>query len=178
MEETKTTAPAPKKGGVNPIIIAVVILLVVGGLGYMMYNSNKGSEAVNTTEQPTEAMQMNEGNATAAPSQAPQTTGTESAMTGESMSDIKTVDIEAGSFYYKPNVITVKKGQKVKIVMKSVSMMHDFNIDELNVKMPIVKNGDTGTVEFTADQVGKFEYYCSVGNHRAQGQVGTLTVTE
>lgn len=102
----------------------------------------------------------------------PPTTSTELMVNEE----IKTVEMEAGSFYYKPNLITVKKGEKVKIVMKSVSMMHDFNIDELNVKMPIVKNGDTGTVEFTADKIGTFEYYCSVGQHRQNGQVGKLVI--
>ena len=89
---------------------------------------------------------------------------------------IKTVEVEAGSYYYKPNIITAKKGETIKIEMKSVSMMHDFNIDELGVKMPIVKNGDTGTVEFTVDKVGTFEYYCSVGQHRQLGQVGKLIV--
>lgn len=89
---------------------------------------------------------------------------------------IKTVEIEAGSYYYKPNIITVKKGEKVKIVIRSVSMMHNFNIDELGVAMPIVNNGDTGTIEFTADKVGTFEYYCSVGQHRKLGQVGKLIV--
>ncbi|PIY69347.1 hypothetical protein COY90_01080 [Candidatus Roizmanbacteria bacterium CG_4_10_14_0_8_um_filter_39_9] len=90
--------------------------------------------------------------------------------------EVKVVNLEAGSFYYKPNVIEITKGQKIKIVMNSVSMIHDFNIDELGVKIPIVKDGDTGTIEFTADKVGSFEYYCSVGQHRANGQVGTLTV--
>lgn len=92
--------------------------------------------------------------------------------------NLKTIDIEAGSFYYKPNEITLKKGEKVKIILHSVSMMHDFNIDELNVKLPITKNGETGSVEFTADKVGTFEYYCSVGQHRKMGQVGKLVVTE
>lgn len=92
--------------------------------------------------------------------------------------NLKTIDIEAGSFYYKPNEISLKKGEKVKIILHSVSMMHDFNIDELNVKLPITKNGETGSVEFTADKVGTFEYYCSVGQHRKMGQVGKLVVTE
>lgn len=94
----------------------------------------------------------------------------------ESTQQVKEIKVEAGSFYYKPNTMTVKKGEKVRIVMNAVSMMHDFNIAELNVKMPIVKNGDTGTVEFTPDKVGTFEYYCSVGQHRANGQVGKITV--
>lgn len=89
----------------------------------------------------------------------------------------KQIVVDAGAFYYKPNTITVKKGEKVQIVLKSVDMMHDFNIDELNVHSPIVKSGTENTVTFTADKVGKFEYYCSVGQHRKNGQVGTIEVT-
>ncbi len=88
------------------------------------------------------------------------------------------VNVEAGAFYYKPNELVVKKGQKIQITLTSVDMMHDFNIDELGVKAPIVKSGNTGTVEFVADKVGTFEYYCSVGQHRANGQVGTIIVEE
>jgi nitrosocyanin len=91
---------------------------------------------------------------------------------------VTTVTMEAGSFYFKPNQITVKKGDKVKVVITSHDMMHNFNIDELKVKSPLVKAGETSTVEFTADKVGNFQFYCSVGQHRAHGQVGTLTVTE
>ena len=90
----------------------------------------------------------------------------------------KVIELEAGSFYYKPSEITLKKGENVKIVLRSVSMMHDFNIDELGIHSLIVKDGDTGTVEFTPTQVGTFEYYCSVGQHRQNGQIGKLTVQE
>jgi plastocyanin len=55
-------------------------------------------------------------------------------------------------------------------------MVHDFNIDELNVHSPMTKNGESNTVEFTADKVGVFEFYCSVGQHRKNGQVGKITV--
>jgi cytochrome c oxidase subunit 2 len=170
----ETTATPAKKGGINPVLIAVIVIIVLAGLGYMMMKSNTSTTS-QTTPAPTEAVNMNDG-ATAAPTaEAP--TGTDSgAMTDGQTADVKTVNIEAGSFYYKPNEIRVKKGQKVKIVMKAVSMMHDFNIDELNVKMPIVKNGETGTVEFTPDQTGTFEYYCGVGQHRKNGQVGTIIV--
>ena len=57
-------------------------------------------------------------------------------------------------------------------------MMHDFVIDELNVKSEIIKSGETGEVEFTPDTIGEFEFYCSVGQHRANGMVGTLIVEE
>ncbi|HEX7017664.1 MAG TPA: cupredoxin domain-containing protein [Patescibacteria group bacterium] len=96
----------------------------------------------------------------------------------ESESEVRTINLEAGSFYYKPDVIRVKKGETVRLVMNSVDMMHDFNIEELGVKLPITRAGETNTVEFTANEIGSFEYYCSVGNHRAQGQTGTLIVEE
>lgn len=87
-----------------------------------------------------------------------------------------TTTLEAGSFYYKPRVINAKVGEKIKVVMTSKDMMHDFNIDELNVRMPITKTGNTNTVGFTADKAGTYEFYCSVANHRTKGQVGKLVV--
>jgi nitrosocyanin len=90
--------------------------------------------------------------------------------------EVRVINVEGGAFYYKPNEIRVKKGEKVKIVMSSKDMMHDFVIDELKVKMPVTKGGETGTVEFVADKAGTYEFYCSVGQHRAQGQVGKLIV--
>lgn len=96
----------------------------------------------------------------------------------ETENDVQVISIEGGSFYYKPNEIRVKKGQTVKVEMKSADMMHDFVIDELGVKMPVVTAGNTGSVEFVADQVGEFEFYCSIGQHRKNGQVGRLIVEE
>lgn len=89
---------------------------------------------------------------------------------------VQVITIEAGSFYYKPNEFRVKKGEKVKVVLNSVSMMHDFVIDELDVKLPITKSGETGSIEFTPTEAGTFEFYCSVGQHRQMGQIGTLIV--
>jgi plastocyanin len=86
------------------------------------------------------------------------------------------IEMEAGSFYYAPNEIRVKEGDTVTVVLTAKDMMHDFNIDELGVKIPIVKAGETATAEFVASQKGEFEYYCSVGQHRANGQVGKLIV--
>lgn len=86
--------------------------------------------------------------------------------------------IEAGSFYFKPNLIQVKKGEKIKVVLSAVSMMHNFYLDEFSVKSDTIKSGESTSFEFTADKVGEFEFYCGVGQHRANGQVGKLIVTE
>ena len=91
---------------------------------------------------------------------------------------VKVVNIEAGSFYYKPNEIRVKKGEKVKVVIKSVDMMHDFVIDELGVRTRIAQAGEMAEVEFGVNKTGELEFYCSIGNHRDMGMVGTLIIEE
>ncbi len=170
MEPTTTKSNATMTAG----IIIVVIIVAIAAL-MMRGNGNQAqNEAVVTVTEtpsdtdavlPTSTGDMDESNQA-------QPTGE----VAEDDSQVLTVEIEAGAFYYKPNVINAKKGQKIKIVMKSVDMMHDFVIDDLNVKMPVTKSGTTGTVEFMVEEAGTYEFYCSVGQHKAQGQIGTLIV--
>jgi plastocyanin len=95
----------------------------------------------------------------------------EDAMMGENV-----FEVEGGSFYFEPNVIRVAAGEPVTIQLNAVDLMHDFVIDELNVRAPITQGGSSSTVTFTPTTPGEYEFYCSVGNHRAQGMVGTLIV--
>lgn len=152
------------------IMIGAVIVVAVIAIGLVMSRNNQGSQDEDRT-----AATIEQTEATSAPDMAASESGEQTAV-GTSEAAVQIIEVEAGSFYYEPNEIRVKQGDKVRIVMNSVSMMHDFVIDELGVKMPFVQNGDIGTVEFTANEKGSFEYYCSVGQHRAQGQVGTLIV--
>ncbi|AUC60616.1 hypothetical protein AA637_05350 [Cyanobacterium sp. HL-69] len=73
--------------------------------------------------------------------------------------------------------LSVPQGSMVEVTFCSTGGTHDWVVDELNVATEQVSDGDEcSTVEFTADQVGEFEYYCSVGNHREEGMVGVLIV--
>ncbi|MBP9748752.1 cupredoxin domain-containing protein [Patescibacteria group bacterium] len=87
-----------------------------------------------------------------------------------------TFDVTGGSFYYVPNQIRVKKGDTVKIIFHNAGGMHNFVLDEFNVKIDTIKGGEDASAEFVVDKAGTFEYYCSVGNHRAMGQKGQLIV--
>ncbi len=73
--------------------------------------------------------------------------------------------------------IDVKKGDKVRVKITNTKGSHDFTIDEYGIKEMTPLNQET-VIEFTADKVGDFIYYCSVPGHRAGGQWGTLKVTE
>ena len=96
----------------------------------------------------------------------------------EDSGQVKEFTVSGGEFYYEPSALAVKKGDKVRIVFKNADGFHDFRIDELGVATKKINDGQTDTVEFTADKVGSFEYYCSVGKHRQMGMKGTLTVGE
>ncbi len=90
---------------------------------------------------------------------------------------MKEITVEGFEFKFAPATLTFKKGETVKLTLKNTGKMpHDFVIDELGVKTKVINGGETDTVEFTPDKAGSFEYYCSVGKHRAMGMKGTVTV--
>src|SRR3989344_1954893 len=80
------------------------------------------------------------------------------------------------NFSFLPAIINARKGDRVKIIFKNTGGFHDFKIDEFNVATQKIQEGAEETVEFIADKTGSFEYYCSIGNHRAMGMKGTLII--
>ena len=73
--------------------------------------------------------------------------------------------------------MSVKKGDKVRLKVTNTKGVHDFVLDEYSISEE-TPAGEEIVIEFTADKVGEFTYYCSKPGHRAAGQFGTLTVTE
>jgi len=95
----------------------------------------------------------------------------------EPADSIKEFHLNGFKYGYDPKEITVNEGDTVKIVLTSTDGLHDWVVDEFNATSARVRTGETTEVTFVADKAGTYEYYCSVGNHRALGMVGTLTVT-
>jgi nitrite reductase (NO-forming) len=52
---------------------------------------------------------------------------------------------------------------------------HDFVVDALGIKTPMLNPGDSETVTINA-AAGEYEYYCSVPGHKAAGMAGKITV--
>lgn len=118
---------------------------------------------------------------------------TQPEMTPSSVSDIQNIQVEstvrpgdtknvrefpvtATNYKFDVTEIKVKLNDTVKILVTNNEGLHDFVIDEFAVKTKRIAAGQEDTVEFIADKPGTFEYYCSVGNHRAMGMKGILTV--
>lgn len=94
----------------------------------------------------------------------------------DSKASVKEFTVKGQNFSFAPSMITVKKGDKVKITFENTSGYHDFKIDEYGVATKQTQAPSTEVLEFTADKAGSFEYYCSVGQHRSMGMKGTLKV--
>lgn len=86
------------------------------------------------------------------------------------------VTVNASNFSFSPSEIKVKQGQPVKIIFNNKDGFHDLVIDEFNVNTGRINGGQSKTIEFTPTKTGNFFYYCSVGDHRAQGMQGTIIV--
>lgn len=138
----------------NTIVISLVVLAVIGGLVYASLSKPVPESKMGAAVSPT------------------------TAMVEESAEPVQEITVEGSKFKFEPSTITVKKGQKVKLIFKNIEGIHDFRVDELGIATEVIEENEQESVEFTADKIGSFEFYCSVEEHRAMGMVGTLVVEE
>lgn len=111
------------------------------------------------------------------PSEAiPETVPSRGSESDKKSEEVKEFIISARNFSFEPNVINVKKGDRVKIVFRNVQGFHDFRIDAYGVATKQFNSPGEEILEFTAEEAGTFEYYCSVNSHKSMGMAGALKV--
>ena len=98
------------------------------------------------------------------------------ATTEEAVSTEKVFTLDSFNFGYSETEIRVKQGDTVTINLTNSDGFHDWVVDEFSAATEKIREGGETSVTFVADQTGTFEYYCSVGSHRANGMVGNLIV--
>lgn len=89
---------------------------------------------------------------------------------------VRSFSMTAKQWSFEPSTITVNKGDKVKLTIKSVDVNHGFAISEFGVNRTLAA-GKTEVIEFTADKTGTFSFFCSVmcgSGHKSMK--GTLIV--
>ena len=84
------------------------------------------------------------------------------------------IEITAKRFEYTPSEITVKKGEPVILIIKSLDVAHGLRFRELNLNAKVDKGG-TAELEFTPDKTGDFVGHCSVFCGSGHGAM-TLTL--
>jgi len=140
----------------NKIVsILIIVILIVGGI-FLFKNKSAAPTDIEETTVSNEAPVLGE----------------------EETAVVKEFTIEAKKFTFSLSEIKVKKGEVVKITLKNTEGIHNWKLDELSAGTKTLQAGQEETIELVAGKTGEFEYYCSIGNHRQLGMVGTLTVEE
>ena len=149
--------------------IYIVGLVIITFIAFTFISKDK--QETNITEEGSEVTQTSSENDTVA----------EEIDTEETTDDARSVEekvfsVSGINYAFNETEIRVKEGDKVTINFVSDEGFHDWVVDEFNAATEKVRPGTPTSVTFTADKAGTYEYYCSVGSHRAQGMVGQLIV--
>lgn len=73
----------------------------------------------------------------------------------------RTIEIRARKFSYSPNIVRVAKGETITVRLISEDVMHGFYLDGYGIETHS-QPGSDGSLTFTADKTGRFNYRCSV----------------
>jgi plastocyanin len=154
------------------IIIFIVGLLVVGGIWFVTSrnNSNLEEETV-VSEDGVDDTLLDE--------EMPEEEDAmfETDESDEAEGEVKEFVVTGEDYSFSETEITVNEGDMVRIIfVNGGAMPHDWVLDEFGAATEILQAGEEEVIEFIAGDPGTYEYYCSVGNHRELGMVGTLTV--
>jgi cytochrome c oxidase subunit II len=101
-------------------------------------------------------------------------TGTARSAQDSTTPRVREFTMTAKSYEFDPNVITVKKGDTVRLIVTAIDRVHGIKIDGYDINQEL-KKGDPATIEFTADKAGTFEFRCSVpcgvGHRKMKGKL-------
>jgi plastocyanin len=93
-----------------------------------------------------------------------------------SSAGVKEFKVEANNFKFTPSAIEVNKGDKVRLLVTSKDVTHGIAIPEygINERLPV---GEEVVIEFTADNSGSFNTFCSVAcGHGHRDMKGMIVV--
>lgn len=71
------------------------------------------------------------------------------------------IEITARRFTYDPDVVTLKKGETVQLVLKTADVSHGLRVSELGLDLKTSKD-KPAEMEFTPRKAGNFVGHCSV----------------
>ncbi len=163
-------------------IIVIAALIIIGGAGFVILNKNDNNTP---SDEGSAQTSQQEDSATAGESQSSEPANaldpnnyTQGAEIGETVdaTDQKEVTVSIDDFIFETTYLKIKKGTKVTWVNNG-NISHTVTSDQGSPKSgldsQLLGNGDT--YEFTFDEAGVYEYFCTP--HPTQMR-GVITVVE
>ena len=88
------------------------------------------------------------------------------------------IEITAKKFTYDPDVITLKKGEPVVLVLRSGDVTHGLKVDGLNIKSGDIQKDRETEIQFTPQQTGHFigqcAHFCGKGHGEMKLQIDVV----
>ncbi len=96
------------------------------------------------------------------------------AQTAPEATPAREIQVTAKKYEFNPAVITVKKDERLKLIITALDHDHGFKLEAFNINQ-VLKKGAATTIEFTAGKVGTFPFQCSnfcgLGHRRMKGEL-------
>jgi uncharacterized cupredoxin-like copper-binding protein len=104
------------------------------------------------------------------------------------------LDVRAFEWGFDPEAIVLERGEAVTITLRNEGdIIHNLQIEGLEASgvrsestggqeagegelLVWADDGDVGTLTFTPESAGSYEFYCTIGNHRQLGMEGEIEV--
>jgi plastocyanin len=165
-------------------IIILIVVAIAGVLGYLWYSgmapTAEGPAPVVVEEVDVEATPVSPEEVDTETEGETETPETPAALAEDKgpteESTVKAFTLDSFNYGYSMDTIEVNEGDTVTITLTNSGGFHDWVLDEFGAATEKINPGEETSVTFVADQAGTYEYYCSVGSHRARCMVGTLIV--
>ncbi len=98
------------------------------------------------------------------------------AMTGSVRDGERVIEIKAERFQFRPSVVRVASGEKVRILLSSEDTTHGFAIDALKIDVLIPPSGrGSATATFVAPAPGTYvircSHVCGAGHAQMRGRL-------
>jgi len=86
------------------------------------------------------------------------------------------IKVDATSYSFKPERITIHAGENVAIALHSDDIFHDFVVDRVVGHVVGTDGDNTAKGGLRINRPGTYTFYCSVPGHRSAGMEGTIVV--
>jgi cytochrome c oxidase subunit II len=88
--------------------------------------------------------------------------------------EVREFKMTAKKYKFDPALITVKQGDKVRLIITALDRDHGFKLEEYGIDQKLIK-GSPATIEFTADKPGTFVFrcseFCGIGHLKMKGKL-------
>jgi cytochrome c oxidase subunit II len=73
----------------------------------------------------------------------------------------RVIEIVAKRFAWEPSEVQVTVGERVRLVLRTADGLHGIELKKFKITKEIPRGNKPVTVEFTADEAGRFPFLCS-----------------